>query len=98
MADLEKNEMLREQSKKGYVSRTNLIMKRLGFKDAAEMFEHPDKIIESIDSTYSNWNSLEDLETYRKSELFRTTWDKVKPLFSSSPMAFSMEKSDFKMT
>ncbi len=45
--------------------------------------------------TYSNWNSVEDLETYRKSELFRTTWDKVKPLFSSSPMAFSMERSSF---
>jgi hypothetical protein len=63
MADLANNETLRKQSKKGYESRTNLIMKRLGFKDAADMFEHPDKIIESIDSTYENWNSRKTMYT-----------------------------------
>ena len=45
--------------------------------------------------TYSNWSSAEDLANYRNSELFRTTWAKVKPLFSSPPMAFSMEKVSF---
>lgn len=63
MADLANNEMLRAQSKKGYESRTNLIMKRLGFKDAAEMFENPDKIIESIDTTYTNVNSRKTMYT-----------------------------------
>ena len=41
--------------------------------------------------TRSHWNSVEDLNRYRHSELFRTTWDKTKALFAEKPLAFSSQ-------
>lgn len=40
--------------------------------------------------TLSKWNSVAQLEDYRKSPLFKSTWDKVKPMFSEAARAFSM--------
>ena len=40
--------------------------------------------------TFSKWESENDLENYRNSDLFKTTWAKVKPLFSAAPSAFTM--------
>ena len=34
-----------------------------------------------------------DLENYRKSDLFLSTWSKVKPLFANSPQVFSLVES-----
>ena len=42
--------------------------------------------------TYSYWKSEKALELYRKSELFKTVWFKVKPLFSKKAKAWSLEK------
>lgn len=42
--------------------------------------------------TYSKWDSENDLENYRNSELFKTTWQKVKPLFGGAPTAFTMQE------
>lgn len=42
--------------------------------------------------TYSIWNSEEDLENYRNSELFKETWAKTKILFSNKPEAWSLLK------
>jgi heme-degrading monooxygenase HmoA len=39
--------------------------------------------------TYSHWNSENDLENYRHSDLFKNTWAKTKPLFKSKPEAWS---------
>ncbi len=41
--------------------------------------------------THSHWNSEIDLNNYRDSELFRTTWAKTKALFAEKPLAFSVE-------
>ncbi len=41
--------------------------------------------------THSHWNSENDLNNYRDSELFRTTWAKTKVLFAEKPLAFSVE-------
>lgn len=41
--------------------------------------------------TLSHWESAEALETYRQSELFRSTWAATKVLFADKPVAFSME-------
>lgn len=41
--------------------------------------------------THSHWNSEEDLNNYRHSELFHSTWSKTKMLFAEKPMAFSVE-------
>ncbi len=43
----------------------------------------------SILATLSKWNSLEDLEVYRQSDLFKTTWARTKVLFNAKPEAWS---------
>ena len=45
----------------------------------------------NIFMTHSHWNSETDLNNYRDSELFRTTWAKTKVLFAEKPLAFSVE-------
>ncbi|MBK9222776.1 MAG: antibiotic biosynthesis monooxygenase [Saprospiraceae bacterium] len=51
-----------------------------------------DKLNPTILSTLSHWNSIEDLEAYRKSNLFKTTWAKTKILFDAKPEANSFEQ------
>ena len=41
--------------------------------------------------THSHWDSEIDLNNYRDSDLFRTTWAKTKLLFADKPLAFSVE-------
>ncbi len=41
--------------------------------------------------TISEWNSISDLNAYRKSELFEETWAKTKVLFADKPEAWSLE-------
>ncbi len=41
--------------------------------------------------TISYWNSEADLENYRKSDLFKSTWAKVKPLFNHKAEAWSLQ-------
>jgi len=41
--------------------------------------------------TYSKWNTPEDLENYRNSELFKETWSYVKQLFEARAEAWSTE-------
>lgn len=43
-------------------------------------------------STLSHWNSQQDLENYRKSELFGSVWGRVKTLFAERSQAFSLKK------
>jgi len=42
--------------------------------------------------TFSYWDSKESLEEYRKSDLFTSTWEKAKQLFSDRPEAWSMDQ------
>lgn len=44
----------------------------------------------SIFFTISYWKSAEDLEAYRSSELFKSTWQTIKPWFASKPEAWSL--------
>ena len=41
--------------------------------------------------TYSHWESLEHLERYRQSELFKTTWAKTKVLFAEKAEAWTLK-------
>ena len=50
-----------------------------------------DKNNPSVFFTYSHWGGVEDLEAYRKSELFKATWAKVKPLFAEKAEAWTVE-------
>jgi quinol monooxygenase YgiN len=49
-----------------------------------EDIDNPNRII-----TYSHWNSAEDLENYRNSELFAATWRRTKILFARKAIAHS---------
>ncbi len=55
---------------------------------------YQDKTNTSIFFTYSYWDSEEDLENYRKSELFTEVWDFTKQLFNDKPEAWSVDKLD----
>lgn len=50
-----------------------------------------DKTIPHIFFTLSIWDTEESLESYRQSELFKTTWAKTKILFSDKPVAWTTE-------
>lgn len=41
--------------------------------------------------THSHWESEEDLNNYRRSDLFKKVWAKTKALFADAPVAFSVE-------
>jgi len=43
-------------------------------------------------TTLSHWNTLDDLENYRKSALFGSVWGRVKTLFSERTQAFTLER------
>ena len=45
----------------------------------------------SILCTISFWNSETDLENYRSSDLFQSTWAAVKPLFSDRARAWTLK-------
>ncbi|MBK6263896.1 antibiotic biosynthesis monooxygenase [Marivirga sp. S37H4] len=44
-------------------------------------------------STYSHWQSEEELNNYRHSETFGKVWPATKALFSEKPVAHSFEQS-----
>ena len=53
---------------------------------------YQDKNDPRIFFTYSYWNSEEDLEKYRHSELFKEVWAFTKAFFSDKPEAWSVDK------
>ena len=55
-----------------------------------ELLRDPDN--PGVRITYSLWDSADDLEVYRQSELFSTTWAATKVLFAEKAVAFSGEK------
>lgn len=53
---------------------------------------YQDKNNKSIFFTYSYWETEDDLENYRKSELFNEVWAFTKKLFNDKPEAWSVDK------
>jgi quinol monooxygenase YgiN len=53
---------------------------------------YQDKTNPEIFFTYSYWESDNDLEKYRNSELFKNVWAKTKTLFNDKPKAWSVNK------
>lgn len=49
------------------------------------------KTQENVFFTFSIWKDENALENYRKSELFQTTWNKTKALFSEKPKAWTVD-------
>ncbi len=50
-----------------------------------------DKNNPNIFFTYSIWKSEQDLENYRKSDLFKSIWSVTKPMFAAKAEAWSTE-------
>ena len=53
---------------------------------------YQDQKNKSIFFTYSYWETEDDLETYRRSELFYDVWTFTKKLFNTKPEAWSVNK------
>jgi heme-degrading monooxygenase HmoA len=53
---------------------------------------YQDKKNPCIFFTYSFWETEEDLENYRQSELFYDVWTFTKKLFNEKPEAWSVDK------
>ena len=51
-----------------------------------------DKHNSNIFFTYSYWEKEEDLNNYRKTDLFKEVWAKTKVLFNAKPQAWSVDK------
>jgi quinol monooxygenase YgiN len=58
-----------------------------------QLFEDKDQ--PNVMITYSYWRGQEHLDNYRKSDVFKSTWAKVKPLFIAAPQAFSMVETKY---
>lgn len=53
---------------------------------------YQDKNNDCVFFTYSHWETENDLENYRKSELFANVWKFTKALFNDKPVAWSVDK------
>ena len=53
---------------------------------------HRDHHSPNVYYTISKWDTQQDLDDYRNSELFKTTWAKTKILFTDKPSAYSLEQ------
>ena len=53
---------------------------------------YQDKNNKELFFTYSYWETEQDLENYRNSELFKSVWKKTKALFNKRPEAWSVDK------
>lgn len=62
------------------------------FKGNTFLELYQDKSNKSVFFTYSIWESEEDLENYRNSELFTEVWTFTKALFNDKPQAWSVDK------
>ncbi len=47
---------------------------------------------DNVFMTYSHWNTAQDLENYRYSDLFASTWKETKAMFSKKAEAISTER------
>ena len=53
---------------------------------------YQDRSNKSVFFTYSYWETEEDLENYRNSELFYDVWTYTKQFFNDKPEAWSVDK------
>lgn len=62
-----------------------------GFEGCLQLELQRDTAEPNVFFTISRWRSEEDLENYRRSDLFRNTWAQTRILFSAKPRAWSMQ-------
>ena len=62
------------------------------FSGCCDLSLHTDINDKGVVITFSRWESEAHLNAYRDSDVFKSTWEKVKSLFIAKPEAFSMEE------
>lgn len=62
----------------------------LAFEGCMQVELMKDTNKEDVYFTISYWRTEDDLNVYRQSYLFKSTWSKVKPLFSEKAEAWSL--------
>jgi quinol monooxygenase YgiN len=62
------------------------------FSGCCDLSLHADINDKGVVITFSRWESEAHLNDYRDSDVFKSTWEKVTPLFIAKPEAFSMEE------
>ncbi|UOX32732.1 antibiotic biosynthesis monooxygenase [Flavobacterium sediminilitoris] len=76
-----------------FLEKFNVIKENIRHFEGNQFLElYQDKNDNRIFFTYSYWNTEEDLENYRKSDLFNEVWTFTKALFSDKPEAWSVDK------
>ncbi|MFD0993531.1 putative quinol monooxygenase [Tenacibaculum geojense] len=62
------------------------------FKGCRLLELYRDKANTNVFFTYSYWDSEQDLENYRNSDLFKGIWANTKIYFNDKPLAWSVDK------
>lgn len=62
------------------------------FKGCQLLELYQDKNNSEVFFTYSYWNAEKDLERYKQSDFFKTTWIQTKSYFNAKPEAWSVSK------
>jgi quinol monooxygenase YgiN len=60
------------------------------FPGVRQLELHRDASQSNVFYTYSKWDGESELEIYRQSELFKTTWAQAKSWFAGNPRAYSL--------
>ena len=63
-----------------------------GFEGCQFLELYQEQHTKNVFFTYSYWNTEDDLERYRHSDLFKGIWAKTKPMFNAKPEAWSVNK------
>ena len=63
-----------------------------GFPGVQHLELHRDAGQSNVFYTFSKWDGENELEVYRQSELFKTSWARAKTWFSAKPQAFSLRR------
>lgn len=75
-----------------FLSNFNLIKGNIrNFPGCLFLELYQDKHEKNVFFTYSRWQSEQDLENYRQSELFKNVWSQTKPLFQNKAKAWSVD-------
>ena len=77
-----------------FLSTFNAKKERIRNRKGCQLLElYRDKNDPTVFFTYSYWDSEQDLENYRKSDLFKGVWAQTKTRFNQKPEAWSVDKT-----
>jgi (4S)-4-hydroxy-5-phosphonooxypentane-2,3-dione isomerase len=82
-----------EENIPAFLENFELIKDKIRNSEGNRLLElHQDANNKCLFFTYSHWETAQDLENYRNSELFDSVWRFTKKLFNDKPEAWSLTK------